>query len=68
MSVVSQWCTGGLRTRKAEVAGSIPSGGSSVIQVDTSKFTYSELGPRFRKSLITIPRSLGEIWQNTEYL
>jgi hypothetical protein len=29
MNVVSQWWIGGLRTRKAKVAGSIPAGGSS---------------------------------------
>jgi hypothetical protein len=28
MNVVSQWWIGGLRTRKAKVAGSIPAGGS----------------------------------------
>ena len=28
MNAVSQWWIGGLRTRKAEVAGSIPAGGS----------------------------------------
>jgi hypothetical protein len=29
MNVVSQWWIGGLRTRKAKVAGSIPAGGST---------------------------------------
>jgi len=29
MNAVSQWWIGGLRTRKAKVAGSIPAGGSS---------------------------------------
>jgi len=28
MNAVSQWWIGGLRTRKAKVAGSIPAGGS----------------------------------------
>jgi len=30
MNAVSQWWIGGLRTRKAKVAGSIPAGGSEV--------------------------------------
>ena len=30
MNAVSQWWIGGLRTRKAKVAGSIPTGGSKI--------------------------------------
>jgi hypothetical protein len=30
MNAVSQWWIGGLRTRKAKVAGSIPAGGSKM--------------------------------------
>jgi hypothetical protein len=37
MNAVSQWWIGGLRTRKAKVAGSIPAGGSIKIKEFWSK-------------------------------
>jgi len=33
MNAVSQWWIGGLRTRKAKVAGSIPAGGSKIVLI-----------------------------------
>jgi len=44
MNAVSQWWIGGLRTRKAKVAGSIPAGGSTrIAQIATNvKENHSE--------------------------
>jgi len=45
MNAVSQWWIGGLRTRKAKVAGSIPAGGSMNDERESNSFDTNHNSP-----------------------
>jgi phage replication-related protein YjqB (UPF0714/DUF867 family) len=68
MNAVSQWWIGGLRTRKAKVAGSIPAGGSSSkikTSIDCFNQVCADLSPITEKVNRVFTETVTQLWTIT---